>query len=64
MLTAVDQYNPVAVEPYISDLAQYLPPAQVDPITKELAQFDFKAAKTEITRLAFALKLELEADNE
>ncbi len=54
----MDQYNPAALEPFLSELNDYLPSEQLDPVKKQVARFDFKGAKKDIFKLASALGLE------
>ena len=58
MLNAFELHNPAALEPFLSELTDYLPSEQLDPVTKQVARFDFKSAKSEVFKLAYALGLE------
>ncbi|MDM8515707.1 response regulator [Desulfobacterales bacterium HSG16] len=60
MLNAMDQYNPAAIEPFLSRLDDCMSSDLVDPVKKRVARFDFKGAKNETIKLASALGLELE----
>jgi two-component system sensor histidine kinase EvgS len=57
MLDALEQYNPEAAEPFLAELAKYLPSSQTDPVKKYLDRFDFKAAKEETVKLASILRI-------
>ncbi|MDM8554467.1 ATP-binding protein [Desulfococcaceae bacterium HSG7] len=58
MLNALEQLNPTAIEPFLSELTDYLPSSQLDPVKKQVARFNFKGAKKEIIKLASTLGLE------
>jgi len=61
MLDALDQYNPTLVEPFLSELSEYLPPRQVEPIRNQVMKFNFRGARHETGKLALSLGLKSEA---
>ncbi len=63
MLAAFNRFDPNAVEPYLSELKEYLSLDQLSPIEKHLERFDFDKAKRETLRLAKTLQIELEGNN-
>lgn len=59
MLGAINQYNPSVVEPFLSELAEYLPPGQIDPVKRSISRFDFKNAKEETLKLGEDLGIDI-----
>ncbi len=57
LFLALDQDNPDAAEPYLQALGELLPRSKLQPIWKQLEQFDFSAAKIETHNLADKLGL-------
>jgi len=57
MLNAIDQYNPMKVEPFLAELLKYLPRAQVQPIQNYVTRFKFKNAREETLKLVAALEI-------
>jgi len=60
MLAAFDQFSPYAIEPFLSELKEYLSQDQLNPIVAYMERFDFDGAKQETVRLAKALKIDLD----
>jgi len=60
MLAAFDQFSPYAIEPFLSELKEYLSQDQLSPIVKHMERFDFDGAKQETVKLAKILKIDLE----
>lgn len=58
LLDAFDQYNPAAVEPFLSELLLYLPSNLIDPIKNHVARFKFENAAEETVKLLETLGLE------
>ena len=60
MLATFDQFSPYAIEPFLSDLKEYLSQDQLNPIVKHMERFDFDGAKQETVKLAKTLKIDLD----
>jgi len=60
MLAALDQFNPYAIEPFLSELKEYLSQDQLSPIVNHMEQFDFDGTKQETFKLAKTLRIDLE----
>jgi len=60
MLPAFDQFSPYAIEPFLSELKEYLSQDQLNPTVNHMERFDFDGAKQETVKLAKALKIDLE----
>ena len=60
MLAAFDQFNPYAIEPFLSEMKTYLSKDQLNPIVKHMERFDFDGAKQETVKLAKTLQIDLE----
>ncbi|MBL7204031.1 MAG: Hpt domain-containing protein, partial [Desulfobacteraceae bacterium] len=60
MLAAFDQFSPSAIEPFLSELKEYLSQDQLNPIVNHMERFDFDGAKQETVILAKTLKIDLE----
>ncbi len=58
MLMAFDQFNPYDLKPFLSELINYVPPNQLDPIIGYLKRFDFENAKRATVKLAKNLKID------
>jgi len=59
MLAAFDQYSPYAIEPYLSELRQYLSQDDLKPIISYMDRFDFDGAKQQTAGLAGKLHIDL-----
>ncbi len=55
MLAAFDQFSPYSVEPFLSELEEYLTQDQLNPVKECIERFDFDKAKKEAVKLAGAL---------
>ncbi|MFC1857463.1 transporter substrate-binding domain-containing protein [Thermodesulfobacteriota bacterium] len=60
MLAAFDEFNPNVIEPFLSELKEYLSQDQLSPIVKHMERFDFDGAKQETVTLAKSLKIDME----
>jgi len=60
MFAAFDLFSPSVVEPFLSELKEYLSQDQLSPIVNHMERFDFDGAKQETVKLAKTLKIDLE----
>ena len=64
MLPAFQQYNPFDLEPYMKELAEYLPADQINPIINWINRFEMEEAQKEFIQLAKTLEIELGSWND
>jgi hypothetical protein len=64
MLAAFDQFSPYVIEPFLSELKEYLSHDQLTPIVKHMEKFDFDGAKQETVKLANTLNINLEEEHD
>jgi len=60
MLSAFDQFSPYAIDPFLSELEEYLSQNQLNPIVNHMKRFDFDGAKQETVKIAKILNIDLE----
>jgi HPt (histidine-containing phosphotransfer) domain-containing protein len=60
MIAAFDQFSPDVIEPFLSELKEYLSQDQLNPIVKHMERFDFDGAKQETVNLTKTLKIDLD----
>ena len=60
MLAAFDQFSPYAIQPFLSELKEYLSQDQLSPIVAHVERFDFDGAIQETAKLAETLRIDLE----
>ncbi|MCP4351072.1 MAG: transporter substrate-binding domain-containing protein [Desulfobacterales bacterium] len=60
MLASFEEYNPLAVGPFLEQLDRFLSPEQLAPIKQQVDKFDFDGARDETLKLASGLGIKYE----
>lgn len=63
MTAAFDQYSPVAIEPFLSELEAYFLKKQLSHIKRAMERFDFDKARQKTIELAKTLEIDMEKHN-